>query len=235
MEVFYADKTFQAWFYSRRDRPDHFPIRQCHLAICFAAVSIEGNRFFNAIWCCDRLLLCSDGHSFDGRRRIGWPCEQARHYGRVGLLHGSHYYAVLLFVGEDPNGSAFYRCLDVTLWYFRHIPASSTGKRSASGGERETDGRKCGNQSSQYPFWSVGAGNRWRDVHPLGHLSDFAFECGVFYFLSHHGNLYPHPAWKTPAWSRCASGRRNGLERKLSVCKDRKTHFLFGGLSGVHL
>ena len=112
----------------------------------------------------------------------------------VGLLYGSHYYAVLLFVGEDPNGSAFYRCLDVTLWYFRHIPASSTGKRSASGGERETNGRKCGNQSSQYPFWSVGAGNRWRDVHPLGHLSDFAFECGVFYFLSHHGNLYPHPA-----------------------------------------
>lgn len=33
-----------------------------------------------------------------------------------------------------------------------------------------------------------------RDVHPLGHLSDFAFECGVFYFLRHHGNLYPHPA-----------------------------------------
>ena len=43
-------------------------------------------------------------------------------------------------------------------------------------------------------FRPVGAGD-WRcDVHPLGHLSDFAFECGVFYFLSHHGNLYPHPA-----------------------------------------
>ena len=33
---------------------------------------------------------------------------------------------------------------------FPHIPASSTGKRSASGGERETDGRKCGNQSGKY-------------------------------------------------------------------------------------
>ena len=30
----------------------------------------------------------------------------------------------------------FYRCLDVALWYFRHIPASSTGKRSTSGCER---------------------------------------------------------------------------------------------------
>lgn len=50
------------------------------------------------------------------------------------------------------------------------------------------------NQSGQYPFRSVGAGD-WRcDVHPLGHLSDFAFECGVLYFLRHHGNLYPHPA-----------------------------------------
>lgn len=55
----------------------------------------------------------------------------------VGLdFYGSYHHAVLLFTGENPHSSAFYRCLDAALWYFRHIPASSTGKRSASGGER---------------------------------------------------------------------------------------------------
>ena len=91
---------------------------------------------------------------------------------------------IMLFyfsLGKIPT-VPLYRCLDAALWYFRHIPAISTGKRSASGSERETDGRKCGNQSGQYAFRSVGAGYRWRDVHPLGHLSDFAFECGVFTF-----------------------------------------------------
>ena len=32
---------------------------------------LRENRFVNAIWCCDRLFLCSDGHSFYGRRRTG--------------------------------------------------------------------------------------------------------------------------------------------------------------------
>ena len=63
MEVVYADKTFRAGFYSCRGRPDHFPFWQRHLAICLTAVFIAGNRFFNAIWRCDRLLLCSNGYS----------------------------------------------------------------------------------------------------------------------------------------------------------------------------
>lgn len=48
----------------------------------------------------------------------------------------AYYHAVLLFAGENPNSSAFYRCLDVALWYFRYIPASSTGKRPFVGNER---------------------------------------------------------------------------------------------------
>ena len=43
-------------------------------------------------------------------------------------------------------------------------------------------------------FGNARAGDRRRNVYSLGYLSDFAFECGVFYFFRHHGNLYPHPA-----------------------------------------
>ena len=32
---------------------------------------VARNRFIYVVWRCDRLLLCSDGYSFDGRRRTG--------------------------------------------------------------------------------------------------------------------------------------------------------------------
>ena len=71
MEVLYADKTVPAGFYSRRDRPDYLSFRKRHSAFCPAAVSAAGNRLFHAVRSRDRLLLRSDGHSFDGRRRTG--------------------------------------------------------------------------------------------------------------------------------------------------------------------
>ncbi|XBG73763.1 MFS transporter [Enterococcus cecorum] len=57
---------------------------------------------------------------------------------------------IMLFyfsLGKIPTVPLFIIVLMSALWYFRHIPAGSTGKRSTSGGERKTDCRKCGSQS----------------------------------------------------------------------------------------
>lgn len=46
---------------------------------------------------------------------------------------------IMLFyfsLGKIPTVPFFYRCLDVALWYFRYIPASSTGKRPFAGIKR---------------------------------------------------------------------------------------------------
>ena len=111
---------------------------QCHLAFCLTAVFIAGNRFFHVVWHCDCLFICSYGILSMAGEVLADRVNKRNIMVGLDLLYGSHLSCFFTFRWERcTNGSAFYRCFNATLWYIRHIPASSTGKRSTAGSKRQ--------------------------------------------------------------------------------------------------